>query len=104
MKKLTKLQVLKKKALFAKLALLSMDEKSFNLEEYNKAIRSLNDFIADTKDEMQNYFDERTEKWQESDNGFLYQNWIDNWDIEFQEVNSFKEVEKHSESDLQNEP
>jgi hypothetical protein len=102
--KLTKKQLLVKEALFLQLHLIAMEDKDFDSVVYNEAIQNLNSFIAETRDEMQMYFDERSDKWQESEKGTYYQDWIDNWDVEYDEVESFDDVELPEEIDLNNEP
>lgn len=57
-------------------ALLSLNEKIAQAEEWRGEIAS----------EMQDYFDERTERWQEGDAGCAYQEWISEWEIELSEV------------------
>jgi hypothetical protein len=50
------------------------------------------------------YYDDRSEKWQESDVAFAYQDWIDAWDIEIDEVRTFADIDIPDESELPNEP
>lgn len=104
MRKLSKLDAIKKKALIVHLRLLSMEEENFNAEKYNEIVSNLNNFIIEQRDEMQMYFDERSEKWQESDAGSSYQDWIDAWDLEIGEVEDFDDVEIPDESELPDEP
>lgn len=47
---------------------------------YNEQLSEVNSFIADVREELQNTFDERSDKWQESDAGSDFQNWIDSWE------------------------
>jgi hypothetical protein len=104
MNKLTKKQVLEKEALFILLELYSADEKNFDVVKYNEAIQNLNSFIFEIREEMQMYFDDKSEKWQESDKGFAYQEWIENWEVEFEEIENFDEIELPVEAELSDEP
>lgn len=38
------------------------------------------------RDEMQAHFDDRSERWQESEAGEKYQSWIEQYDAEFDEI------------------
>lgn len=57
-------------------ALLSLNEKIVAAEEWRGEIAA----------EMQQYFDERSERWQEGDAGCAYQDWINDWESELSEV------------------
>jgi hypothetical protein len=57
-------------------ALLSLNEKIIEAEEWR----------GDMASEMQDYFDERSERWQESDAGSNYQDWLTEWGSELPEV------------------
>ena len=84
--------------------LYSADEKNFDVVKYNEAIQNLNSFIFEIREEMQMYFDDKSEKWQESDKGFAYQEWIENWEVEFEEIENFDEIELPVEAELSDEP
>jgi len=49
------------------------------LAEVNETIGSLNGFLDDVTDEMDGYFSERSEKWQEGEGGTSYASWKDQW-------------------------
>jgi hypothetical protein len=57
-------------------ALLNLNQKIVEAEEWRGEIAS----------EMQDYFDERSERWQEGDAGCAYQDWINEWEAELSEV------------------
>jgi hypothetical protein len=104
MKQLSKLNSYKKKALFISLKLHSSNEKDFDAKKYNDVVENLNNFIEDQRSQMQNYFDGRSEKWQESDKGDAYQNWIDAWEIVIDKVKYFDDVDILNEEELPDEP
>jgi|SRR5215467_830978 len=56
------------------------------LEAYNEAVDAANQWRGDIASDMQNYYDERSEKWQEGDKGSAYSDWKDEWSEEFDQV------------------
>ncbi len=67
------------------------------LDAYNNSVDQAREFVDDIKSEMQSYYDERSEKWQEGDAGSNYQSWIDAWEnIDLSEI----EVSEPDELDL----
>jgi hypothetical protein len=50
--------------------------------DYRQVIDGANTFIATIHEDQEDYFSERTEKWQESEKGQAYQEWMNEWDIE----------------------
>ncbi len=49
-------------------------------ERYNNAIELANSFTQQIAQLQQEYYDERSEQWQESEGGENYQEWIDEWE------------------------
>lgn len=76
MKKLTKEQLKKKTALFEEL------EKA--RDQFNVMLEEANEFRQEMNDLMQEYFDEKSEKWQEGDAGSTYQDWMGEWESELE--------------------
>lgn len=56
------------------------------VQSYNDVASEANAFVEEVKNAQQEYYDERSEKWQESDRGSEYQDWMNEWDIEIEEV------------------
>lgn len=57
-----------------------------NIDEYNKTVSVAQEFINQTREEIQNYYDERSESWQSGDRGTSFNEWIDQWDISLEEI------------------
>lgn len=49
-------------------------------EKYNTALDDALNFTDQVSNEMTDYFEERSEKWQESEKGDAYREWIDEWE------------------------
>ena len=49
------------------------------LENYNDALLQVREFCEQVAIDQQNFFDDKSEKWQESDRGQVYQGWINEW-------------------------
>ncbi len=74
----------------------------------NEVVESINGFLEDLYTEVNNYYDERSEKWQESDVGQAYLEWRDKLqetledvsielperidDLEYDPINDFEEI------------
>ena len=64
------------------------------LETYNEVAEDAKTFRDEIKDEMDSYYDDRTEKWQDSDAGDFYRNWKDAWEAQdFDKLDAFEELE-----------
>lgn len=50
------------------------------LTAYNEVVEKAKVFANEVAEELQGEFDERSEKWQESDAGESFQGWITEWD------------------------
>lgn len=48
--------------------------------DYNQALQECRQFCADRAQEMQDYYDERSDAWQEGDAGESYTQWKDDWE------------------------
>lgn len=86
MKRLTKDQMATKEQLGEKLeaaaaALLrAQDAYDTAVSEYNATAQAVNDFAAEVAEAARTYYNERTEKWQESDVGGDYDAWVQEWE------------------------
>jgi uncharacterized coiled-coil DUF342 family protein len=56
------------------------------IEEYNEVASKANEFVGKIQEEQQQYFDGREEKWKEIDTGNSYQDWMNAWEIEVEEI------------------
>ncbi len=54
--------------------------------DFNAVVMEANEFRQAVVDSQQEYFDNRSEKWQESDAADEYQSWIDSWNQELEEI------------------
>lgn len=66
----------------------------------NEKIAALNAVVADAnstreeiESEMQSYADDRSEKWQESDRGSAFSDWLSSWGFEIEEVEEVEVTE-----------
>jgi len=50
------------------------------VDEYNKIIVSINEFADNIKQRQQDYFDDRSDSWLDSDRGMEYECWKDEWE------------------------
>ncbi len=60
------------------------------IEVLNSAIQEANEFKAEITDRQQEYMDERSEKWMESDAASEYEAWMDQWSEELEEIDEFE--------------
>ena len=63
----------------------------------NAAIREANEFVEEIRGEMQDHYDEKSDRWQESDAGSSYSDWISSWefeldDLSLEEPTAFEEI------------
>ena len=79
MLKLSKLDLEKKKVYEMKLAYLSTEIEEL-INEYNGFVNSTNNLVEDIQQRQQDYFDARSENWQESDRGSDYESWESEWE------------------------
>ena len=64
-------------------------------DAYNEAVDEANEFRSDVHEEMDGYFNDRSEKWQEGEKGSDYSDWMNEWDMEFDQI----EVERPAEAE-----
>ncbi len=64
---------------------------------FNEAIEEANAFRQSMLDDMQNFYDEKSEKWQEGDKGQAYQSWMDYWSNEFDQISDIDEPDEFEE-------
>ena len=62
------------------------------MEAYKAAVEEAKAFAERIAEEMTNYFDDRSEKWQDGDAGGEYQSWKDEW--ENADLDSVEEIVK----------
>lgn len=68
------------------------------VDAVNVAIDAANAFTEEVHDELESYYDEKSERWQEGEAGQAYADWRDEWDLvldalELEEVVPFDQVE-----------
>ena len=56
-----------------------VDALNEKVQQYNNTLKNAKDFRDKLVGEMQDFYDGEPEKWQESDEGTEYQDWIDGW-------------------------
>jgi len=57
------------------------DDLTEAIEAYNEALADAVGWRDDMAQEMQDYFDERSERWQEGEDGTAYGEWINEWQV-----------------------
>lgn len=99
MKSISKEQLDRRTELAAKIeaaqARLLQDMNKFNEEsrerygaiegsqrELNDLLEEVREFVDDIKLELESYYDEKSEKWQESDRGQEFYEWIGKWNMD----------------------
>lgn len=67
------------------------------VDRVNGAIEALNSALADAEtfrqsiaDQMVEYFDGKSENWQNSDKGSAYQDWTQQWQVEVEQVDEIE--------------
>jgi len=61
-------------------------------ENASAVVDSFNEFRDDIATQLNDYADERSETWQESENGERYREWIDQWEAELDVDISFPDL------------
>jgi uncharacterized coiled-coil DUF342 family protein len=56
------------------------DDLTATVNDYNEVVQTAEEFRADMLSQMQSYFDEKSERWQEGEAGQAYQQWINDWE------------------------
>ncbi len=54
-------------------------EYNGKIDELNTALLEANEFVTQVTDAMQEYIDEKSEKWAEGEAGSAYVEWMDTW-------------------------
>src|SRR5215510_15034516 len=54
-------------------------------EAYNEAVTTANEWLGEVKEAIEEYVNERSEKWQESDRGQAYAAWLEAFSVELEE-------------------
>jgi hypothetical protein len=103
MKKLSRKQEIQKQELAEKMAAakegLEVEINAYNgvlqeawerleeaLSKLNEAIQEAEEFRVEIAGAQEEYYDERSERWQEGDAGQAYQAWKQDWEMELSEV------------------
>lgn len=76
--KLTKLQTVQIDALRAKVE-VAKEEVQNAAENFNEALLELREAVTEIAEDWQSEFDDKSEKWQESDRGEEVQSFISSW-------------------------
>lgn len=50
------------------------------IESYNEALRNAAEFVENVASDLQSVYDEKSEKWQESERGENFKRWIEEWE------------------------
>lgn len=79
MNKLTKQQQSEKQAILDELT-ATKQKASEALDELLTVFEKAKEFVGDIHSEMDSYFEDKSEKWQEGDNGQQYDSWRTQWD------------------------
>lgn len=67
--------------------LRSANEEVQTLQDrFNELVQEAQSFVQTVHDEQEAYRDERSDRWQEGDAGQAYEEWMDAWSIELEEV------------------
>jgi hypothetical protein len=56
------------------------------IADYNAAVESANEFRDGVHADMEGYYEDRSEKWQEGEKGSAYSDWMNEWDEYFSEL------------------
>jgi lipopolysaccharide biosynthesis regulator YciM len=75
------------------------------VEEYNRKVEDANNFIQEIHSDMESYYDEKSEKWQEGEAGQLYREWLEAWtkeidDCELDQPDELEEPDLADDSDI----
>lgn len=71
------------------------------IEAFNEAVEETNGWVEDVARTIEEYIDERSEKWQESERGDAYGTWKDEWEnFTLEIVDTVEEIEFEDFADL----
>lgn len=62
------------------------DEVKASVDSYNDLVRETNDFLAATYADMEIFFSEKSERWQEGERGEAYSTWMNEWGISLGDI------------------
>lgn len=106
MKKLSKEQLETKRDLIARLkenheglddklsAILSeIDEFNNSIDEFNYLVDEVESFIDEITSDQTNYFSDRSEKWQESEAGERYAEWMLEWEEAYTSLERIERID-----------
>lgn len=71
----------------------AIDAVNEAISDYNATVDDVNSWAQDLIGQMEDYRDGRTEKWQESDDGQQYDNWIQSWADELAPADELDKLE-----------
>lgn len=69
------------------------------VSDYNAVVEKANEFIGTVAESMQEYADERSEKWQESDAASSFAEWQGQWEEQLEDLELFAPDEIDSPED-----
>jgi len=75
------------------------------MSEFNTAVIEARDFVEQVHSDIENYYDDKSEKWQESERGQNYSSWRDAWSEAISELNEveYSEPDSFDEADIPDE-
>ena len=69
---------------------------------YNNTLKNVRDFRDDLVQRMQDHYDGKPEKWQESEQGSNYQDWMDGWgSADFDDLATLDPIDQLEPGDAQ---
>lgn len=51
-----------------------------SLNDYNTVVEQAREFVEERHDQMQSQYEDRSEKWQQSEKGEAFQEWLNEWE------------------------
>jgi hypothetical protein len=78
----TRLNTVKADVLAAYVHVITLIDEKLNkrIQEYNEILSEVESFRDELVGDMESYYDDRSEKWQEGDAGSNYQEWKGEWE------------------------
>jgi uncharacterized protein YukE len=65
---------------------LLKEELNAVVKAYNQRVEDANAFIAEIRTEISDFKENKSERWQEGEQGEAYQGWLNEWDVELSEI------------------
>lgn len=56
------------------------------VDAFNAAQTEANEFLQEVHEEMESFYEERSDKWKEGDAGSAYEDWKSSWEMEIEEL------------------